>query len=127
MDEVFEQTLSAAPLTERALYSEVRSSISRFTVTRSPDWQGVDARGGALHSTQSDDVEVEAASPENTNMKDEPTSNAGFFSAASEAASGGRRGADFARALQRWLITYVDSLAIDEIEQMALSDGAKAQ
>ncbi len=79
-------------------------------------WQGLDARGGAPHAA------VDKAEPEDSEMteaKPAVSSTAGFFSAASHTAGGGRRGADLARALQRWLITYVEGLPLDEIELMA--------
>lgn len=121
MDEVFEQTLSVAPLTEDALFADVGSSLLRFKVIREANWRGPDARGGPLHS----DIMPQAT--EEPAKKSVPASapsapaaaSAGFFAAASEAVGGGRRGADFARALQRWLVGYVDSLPLDEIELMA--------
>lgn len=118
MDEVFEQTLSVAPLTEDALFADVGSSLLRFKVIREADWRGPDARGGPLHSDIIPDAVPEPAKKQKVAV--EPVNNsAGFFAAASEAVGGGRRGADFARALQRWLVGYVDSLPLDEIELMA--------
>ncbi len=124
MDEVFEQTLSVAPLTEAALFAEIQSSLDRFKTARDANWQGDDARGGQLHSALKAAPEATkkptAAQPDTPADEAKPQS-AGFFAAASEAAGGGRRGADFARALQRWLVGYVDSLALDEVEMMAMA------
>ena len=128
MDEVFEQTLSVAPLTEAALFADVQTSLDRYKIVRDAEWQGEDARGGQLHSAVKAELEADEPAPTKTDSPVEDTPkprSAGFFAAAAEAAGGGRRGADFARALQRWLVGYVDSLALDEVELMAKAAVAK--
>ena len=127
MEDVFEQTLSVAPLTEAALFAEVAASIGRYATIRKPDWRGVDARGGckyellAKETKETKESKESIATTGSKQPKSSPTQKpgAGFFAAAAEAAGGGRRGADYARALQRWLVGYVDTLALDEIEEMA--------
>lgn len=113
MEEVFEQTLSAAPLTERALYAEIRASLARHGAVRAPTWQGPDARGGAPFAS------ISKPSPAVAAPVKPAVGSVGFFAAAAHAAGGGKKGADLARALQRWLITYVEGLPLDEIELMA--------
>lgn len=121
MEDVFEQTLSVAPLTEAALFAEVAASIGRYATIRKPDWRGQDARGGCKYELLQKETPIvtAAATAKQPEQTPEQKPSAGFFAAAAEAAGGGRRGADYARALQRWLVDYINTLALDEIEEMA--------
>lgn len=114
MDEVFEQTLGSTPLSEAALFKEVSRGLVTYRRVRDSSWQGEEARGGPKL-----EIEQATTNEEQPEIKRTPIPSLTYWDAVSAQVGGGKKGASLVRAMQRWLVQYVEKLPLDEIEMMA--------